>query len=106
METFVAMVYLGAQDTPKFLDAIWHEGHWWLVASWLENPTTGHRIPERIIQMDGRVLRFQDDPTPGWRFLVNNAIPISVFDGTPQDGYIVAIHPAAILNTQGSPSIH
>jgi len=96
METFKTMVFLGDHGKPQFIDTIWHEGHWWLVATWLQHHTTGHRIPERIIQMDGMVLRFQEVQNPDYRFLVNNSIPISVFDGEPQTEYVVSTHPDAL----------
>jgi hypothetical protein len=106
METFRTMVFLGGQGTPQFIETIWHEGHWWLVATWLQHHATGDRIPERIIQMDGVLVRFQEVQDEPYRFLANNSIPISVFDGVPQAGYTISIHPSAIARTRGPSSIH
>jgi len=94
------------EDHSYLVDTIFHEGHWWLVASWLQHHATGERIPERIVRMDGVFVRFQEVNEPRYRFLLNNAMPKSVFDGKAQDGYVVATHPLALLKTQGPKSKH
>lgn len=108
MEIVKTMITFSGFDEGYFqlTDTIWLEGHWWLVATYLQNPTTRHRVPERIVLMDGLAIRYQEAVDQPYRFLVNSAIPKSVFDGVPQDGYTVKIHPSALLDTQGPKSIH
>jgi hypothetical protein len=107
MEIFKTHLFFSGhdEDHPYLIDTIFHEGHWWLVATWLQNHATGHRIPERIIQMDGLTVRFQEVDGEPYHFLLNNALPKSVLDGEPQSGYVIAIHPHALLHTQGPKSI-
>jgi hypothetical protein len=107
VEILKTMVSFSGHDEGSFhlMDTIWHDGHWWLVASWLASNDTGMRTPERIIRMDGVFVKFQEVQNQEYRFLLNNALPISVVDGKTQDGYVVAIHPAA-ANIQGPKSVH
>lgn len=108
MEVHKTYLFIDGHDdgSPFLMDTIWHEGHWWLVTSWLEHQVTRHRIPERIIQLDGTTVRFQEVMNQPYRFFLNNALPKSVLDGTPQIGYVAAIHPLAISDSQGPKSIH
>nr|MDP2192541.1 hypothetical protein [Rhodoferax sp.] len=94
------------EDHPYLIDTIFYEGAWWLVASWLQHHSTGHRIPERIIQMDGLTVRFQEVEGHPYRFLLNNALPKSVLDGVQQEGYTMAIHPSALAESQGPKLVH
>lgn len=78
------------------VDTIEYQGKFWLVPTWLDKPTEGWRIPERIICLD--VLPHQktgtSDPAD---FVLSHGIPKSVFDGRipPQseDSYIVVERP-------------
>jgi len=108
MEVLKTYLFFSGHDEghPYLIDTIWHENHWWLVGNWLEQPVTGHRIPERIVLMDGLTVRFQEVEGQPYRFLLNNALPKSVLDGTPQDGYVIAIHPSAVADSRGPKSVH
>ena len=99
----MAFVYEGRHE---LLDTIQHEGKWWLVATYLQHPTTLHKVPERIIQLGSPKMPYQELPAGGSsRFLLNKSLPISVLDGEAQDGYVIAIHPDALLKTQGPTTI-
>jgi len=108
MEVFKTYLFFSGHDEshPYLIDTVWHEGHWWLVGTWLEHPVTRHRIPERIVQMNGLTVRFQEVEGQPYRFLLNNALPKSVLYGVPQDGYVIAVHPAALADSQGPKSVH
>lgn len=108
MEIFKTYLFFSGHDEahPYLIDTIWHENHWWIIASWIEEHATGQRIPKKIIQMDGVAVRFQEVEGQSYRFMLNNALPKSVFDGESQDGYVVGIHPSAVAQTQGPKSVH
>ncbi|MFZ6735021.1 hypothetical protein ACO0LG_24085 [Undibacterium sp. Ji42W] len=108
MEIFKSLITFAGYDEGYFhlSDTIQYEGNWWLVATWLKHPVLKHRLPERIVQMDGTVIPFQEVQELEYRFLVNSPIPKSVVDGKPQAGYTITIHPASILSAQGPESIH
>ena len=67
------------QGQSYLIDTIWHEGHWWLVGSWLAPHDGGQRLPERLVRLTG--LRYEEVKNQPFRFLLNNAIPKSVLDG-------------------------
>lgn len=79
MDVFKTMVSFSGRDEGAFhlMDTIWHEGHWWLVASWTVSNDSGTRTPERIIRMDGVFVKYQEVQSDDYRFLLNNALPIS-----------------------------
>jgi len=106
MEVFKTYLFFSGHDEghPYLIDTIQHEGAWWLVASWLQSNATAEKIPERLVRLTG--LRFQEVENQPYRFFLNNALPKSVLDGKPQDGYVIAVHPAALANSQGPKSVH
>jgi hypothetical protein len=79
------------QGHPHLVDTIFHEGAWWLVASWLQANATGERTPERLVRLTG--LRHEEVAGQPYRFLLNSPIPKSVFDGQAQAGYVAATFP-------------
>lgn len=83
MEIFKTYLFFANYDEgyPHLVDTIHHDGFWWLVASWLESNDTGSRVPERLVRLSG--LRYQEADEQPYRFLLNEAIPKSVFDGEP-----------------------
>ncbi len=105
MEVFKTRFWLvgGGLDDSMLTDTIWHEGSWWLVASYLQSRATQEKIPERLVRLTG--LAHQEVTGERYRFLVAQPIPKSVFEGKTQDGYVVAIHPAVLADTQGPKSI-
>lgn len=80
----------------QLLDTVLHDGAWWLVATWLSRGNTKVH-PERIIKLGGPNTRFQEATGEPFRFILTNAIPHSLFEGTPHAGYEMMIHPAAAL---------
>lgn len=71
-------------------DAIFHEGHWWLVLSWLEDQYTRQRRPELLV----RPVQASAGPVDqGW-FRATPEVPTSVLDGIPTPGWMVAGGPA------------
>jgi hypothetical protein len=50
-------------------------------------------------------LRYQEVADKPYRFLLNNAIPKSVFDGKEQEGYVIADYPV-LESIQGSSTAH
>lgn len=106
MKTEKAMAFIGDHSREQLLDAIWHEGHWWIVATWLKPNGPGSPIPERLVQMDGLVLRFQEVNHPTHRFQINNSLPMSVLDGTAQDGYVLATFLSTLDGSRRLGNIH
>lgn len=106
MKVFKTYLFFAGHDEghPYLVDAIEHEGGWWLVASWLKSHATQEKIPERLVRLTG--LPHREVEGLPYRFVLSNAIPKDVFDGTAQDGYVLATHPAAISHTQGPRSFH
>ena len=95
MNIFKTMAFIGEDSSPSLLGAIYYQDRWWIVATWLQSHATGERIPERLVQMDGVVLRFQEVRDPAYRcFLANNALPTGVLDGTDTGRYVIATYPA------------
>jgi hypothetical protein len=76
-------------------DTIKHEGKMWLVPTWLENPTEGYKIPERIVCLD--TLQHQRTPEAQEDFCINVPIPRTVLYGPapslPAHGYVVKFRP-------------
>ncbi|MCL6484019.1 MAG: hypothetical protein I4O49_07515 [Janthinobacterium lividum] len=79
----------------QLLDTVMHDGAWWLVATWLALGNT-KVSPERIIKLGGPKTSFHEVTGEQYRFVLTNAIPHSLFEGTHHDGYESLIHPAAI----------
>lgn len=103
IETFKTFMFFeGFDEGNSYLtDTIWHEGAWWLVAKTFEHTATKERIPDRIVRLTG--LRFQETQGEKYRFLLNNAMPKSVFDGVPQEGYVIASYPG-LAQMKGGPT--
>lgn len=78
------------QDHPQLIDTINIKGQWWLVGTWLQGNSTRQRIPETLVLLDN--LKHQEVNESTHRFVLNNSIPISVLDGAPQEGYVVATY--------------
>jgi len=76
-------------------DLIRHEGKLWIVPTWLENPTEGYKVPERIICLD--MIRHQRWDAPPVSSVVNEQIPKAVMYGPgplpPGNGYLVVLNP-------------
>lgn len=106
MKVFKTYLFFSGHDEghPYLVDTISYQGVWWLVASWLQSNVTAEKIPENLIRLTG--LQFQEVESQPYRFLLNNALPKSVFDGMPQGGYVLAVHPDSISKTQAIGSIH
>lgn len=107
MEVFKTLGSFEGHDEGQLqlLDTIMHDGEWWLVASWLGRGNT-KEIPERIIKLGGLKTRYQELTGEQYRFILNNAIPYSLFRGVPQEGYILAIHPRAVIEAAGPTSVN
>lgn len=96
MDAVKTLITFSGYDEGHFhlVDTIWHDNAWWLVATWLQDPSTGHKTPERIVRLDG--LRYQEVQGQAYRFVLSSAIPIAVFEGTPHEGYEVAYFPVLV----------
>ena len=105
MKTFKTYLFFSGYDegTPYLIDTIFYENAWWLVASWIESNNKSEKIPERLVQLTG--LRYQEVHEGNHRFVLNNSIPKSVFDGKEQEGYVVANYPV-LSHIQASSSSH
>src|ERR1035437_8378938 len=93
MEVFKTYLFFEGFDegNPYLIDTIFHEGAWWLVASWIAQYATRERAPERLVRLTG--LHFEEVHGKPYRYLLNNSVPKSVFDGQAQAGYVVATNP-------------
>lgn len=105
MEVFKTYLFFSGHDEghPYLVDTIFYEKQWWLVASWIEAQNKSEKIPERLVRLTG--LRYQEVDGKEYRFLLNNAIPKSVFDGKEQEGYVIANYPV-LEHIQGPKSVH
>jgi hypothetical protein len=65
--------------------------------------STGDKIPDRLVRLTG--LRYQEVDDQRFRFLLNNAIPKSVMDGNPKEGYVIRQYPS-VLETKGPNSVN
>jgi hypothetical protein len=75
-----ATVILSAEVSEvHIVDVIEHEGQFWLVPEWLENPIQRLRRPMRIVSLSRLPHQRMRNADP--EFVVNDAIPKSVFDG-------------------------
>lgn len=61
------------------MDTIQYEGQMWLVAMWLDSPSEGFSVPERIICLD--TLPHHISSFENADFVLNDPIPKSVLDG-------------------------
>ena len=106
MDTVKTLITFSGFDEGYFhlVDTVWHDGAWWLVATKLKDPSTGHEVPERIVRLTG--LRYQEAQGQPYRFVLNSAVPISVFEGTPHDKYVVAYFPALSDIPQQNSGLH
>ena len=77
-------------------DTIEHEGKMWLVPQWLEAPSEGWKIPERIVLLDSLPHQKTLGSSFG-DFVLNSPIPKAVFDGPIQQlqgsGFVVVERP-------------
>lgn len=94
MEFFKTLITFSGFDEGflQLCDTIWYKDAWWLVATAFEAPSTGHKIPDRIVRLSG--LPYQEVNGPEYRFLLGTAIPISVFEGQMSEGYVIEYYPA------------
>lgn len=90
----------------QLADAIFYKDGWWLVSKWLEDPVSKQRYPERIILLGAENTPYTEADGLEYRFVVSSAIPKSVLDGEPQNGYVIDVHPDSIVKTQAPKSIH
>lgn len=106
MEIFkTCITFIGYDEGYFFLaDTIFYENQWWLVPTWLEANNKSEKIPERLVRLTG--LRYQEVDGMPYRFLLNIAIPKSVFDGEEEEeGYVVANYPV-LEHIHTSKSVH
>lgn len=105
MDIFKTYLFFSGYDEGNsyLVDTIFYNEEWWLVASWLENKSTGEKIPDRLVRLTG--LRYQEVNDQRHRFLLNNAIRKSVMDGNPQEGFIIRQYPS-VLKAKGPGSVN
>lgn len=105
MEIFKTHLFFSGHDEvhPYLVDTIFYKNEWWLVSSWIESNDKTEKIPERLVRLSG--LRYQEVVGKEYRFLLNNAIPKSVFDGKKQEGYVISSYPV-LEEIRGSKSVH
>ncbi len=104
MDVFKTYLFFSGYDEGHsyLIDTIFYEGEWWLVPNWLGKGNE-RKIPVRLIRLTG--LKYQEVNDEGYRFLLNNAIPKSVMDGQPQEGYVIRDYPA-VEESKGPSSVH
>lgn len=101
MDIFKTMCFIDDDDGPSLVDTIWYKGDWWLVATWLQHPDTGHRIPERIVRPTVIGPKLLEAPAgKNYRFALSNAIPMSALGGVSQDEFLIETHSMALEHTQ------
>lgn len=81
MKILKSLVFFDEGDGNIYkVDTIEYEGGTWLVPGWLESPTLGYKIPERIVQID--CIRHQKTSGSSIAdFVLNSPISRAVFDG-------------------------
>lgn len=105
MEIFKTFLFFSGFDEGNsyLVDTIFYKNAWWLVSTWIESNDKKEKIPERLIRLSG--LRYQEVEGEKYRFLLNNAIPKSVFDGVQQEDYVIEYYPV-LLKTQNLGAVH
>ena len=87
MQVFKTYAFTEDDPYPMLFDTFFHEGAWWLIASWMVNDEGGVRAPARLVRLSG--LPFEEVKGKPYRFLLGKVLPRSVLDGKPQAGFIV-----------------
>ena len=70
---------VGSGSSMFICSTIEYKGGIWLVPHWLEDPAKQVRMPVRIVRMD--LLKHQRSGMPGWDYMLNAPVPMSVLDG-------------------------
>jgi hypothetical protein len=97
MEVFKTHLYLTddvALVEPYLIDTIFHQGFWWLVATWAAPHAGGARVPEVLVRLTG--LSHEEVEGKPYRFFLHNPIPKAVLEGKEQAGYVVAWNQALV----------
>src|SRR4051794_29175213 len=84
MKIYKAAVAIEGEGTISQMDAIEHDGKFWLVPIWLENPAIKKIKPLRLILLDSLQHQRFDPPTQFGDFAVNDPIPKDVLKGRVQ----------------------
>jgi hypothetical protein len=90
MKIYKAMVAIEGESSIYQMDAIEHEGKFWLVPTWLDSPDGKQSKPLRLILLDSlQHQRLDQSGGAPADFAVNNPIPKAVLDGRPpkQEGF-------------------
>lgn len=104
MKIFKAAVPVEGETSIFQMDVIEHEGKFWLVPYWLNNPATGRSKPLRLIALE-TIQHQRVDSAPFGDFAVNVPIPKAVIDGRVQqqqgfglNNYIVVEAPDIVFD--------
>ena len=93
MDIFKTYLFFEGHDEGHsyLIDTIFFEGQWWLVGDWLQSRETGEKFPGNMVCLSN--LRFEEVKHERYRFLLNNALPKSLLDGIPREGYTLKRYP-------------
>jgi hypothetical protein len=91
MKIYTTALVVQGDSAVSLCDTIFYEGKFWLVNTWLHLRERPVQVPERIVCLSD--LPHQKSGSPSRDFVLNDPIPIAVFDvqNPPQSisGYTV-----------------
>jgi hypothetical protein len=81
MKIHKAAIAIEGDNKSIQMDTIEHDGKFWLVPLWIDNPTTKTTRPARIILLDSLQHQRSSPGSLGGEFAVNVPIPRDVLEG-------------------------
>ena len=76
------------------IETVVYRDNWWLCPPPITKLNTeGEIIPQRMIHVDGNLLRYQEVNLPKYRLVLNTPIPKAVLDGETEEGFEVYHYP-------------
>jgi len=96
MKIFKVLASFDSNGDIFLADGIDYQGEIWLVSHWLNNPSEGIKMPERIIQIPKEDLQHTPDSSM-YLYAVKFALPASLRSAVNQsqipEGYVVQFLP-------------
>lgn len=105
MEIYKTLLTFAEEEGKYYkIDTIYYAENWWLVATWIRQVGENKKMPEGLVLMDGKSVRFQEIFEADYRFLVLDPIPSALFRGVEIDGYTIDVHQNEVTDLSRSES--
>lgn len=82
MATVPVFVSVMVDNRLSLITGIEHEGEPLAVLQWIGNPSIGQRKPVYVLPIKSVRHQFYDDPAAPFRYMINDPLPKSLFDGS------------------------